>query len=263
MHTQGPLLTRQRLLRRVAVVTGGASGIGRAISHALAREGAAVVVADLDEAGAARVAAEIVETGERATSCTCNVSRPADAEQAMQSAVDAFGSLDILVNNAGYCQVKQFMDIDVDEFDRMFAVHVRGTFLCGQAAGRRMIEQGRGRIINIVSGGGQGASPYTSHYQAAKSAQASLGRSMALAFTAYGITVNNISPGLVVTPLWDKLDADYRTALGKTAEQEIAERLKHSPPGRTIEPHEIAHAVVFLSLDESSAINGQTITVAG
>jgi meso-butanediol dehydrogenase / (S,S)-butanediol dehydrogenase / diacetyl reductase len=252
-----------RLTRRVALITGGASGIGRAISLAFGAEGAAVVIGDLDEAGARRVADDIVGAGGRASAIRVDVTQSTEVGEFVQHAIDRFGRADVLVNNAGYCQVKPILEITDEELDRMYAVHVRGTFLCSQVVARTMIANRHGRIINIVSGGGSGASPMTSHYQSAKAAQASLGRSMALAFGQYGITVNNVSPGLVQTPLWEKLDADYQRSLGKTAAQEIAERNARNPLGRSIDADEIARVVIFLALDESAAINGQVINVTG
>jgi NAD(P)-dependent dehydrogenase (short-subunit alcohol dehydrogenase family) len=251
------------LSHRVAIVTGGASGIGRAIALSLAAEGAAVVIGDLDEAGARRVADEITSGGGRADAIRTDVGRAEDAQALVEHAVARFGQLDILVNSAGYCQVRSILEITPDEFDRMYAVHARGTFLCSQAAVRAMLPRRHGRIVNIVSGGGQGASPWTSHYQSAKAAQASIGRAMALAFGEHGITVNSVSPGLVVTPLWRALEPDYQHARGKSAEQEIADRLAQNPLHRPIEPEEIARVVVFLVADESAAITGQVVNVTG
>jgi NAD(P)-dependent dehydrogenase (short-subunit alcohol dehydrogenase family) len=251
------------LSHRVAIVTGGASGIGQAVALALAAAGAAVVIGDLDEAGARRVADEIASGRGRADAIRVDVGRDEDAGALVERAIERFGQVDILVNNAGYCQVKPILEITPDEFDRMYAVHARGTFLCSQAAARAMLPRRHGRIINIVSGGGQGASAWTSHYQSAKAAQASIGRAMALAFGEHGITVNNVSPGLVVTPLWRALEPDYQHTHGKSAEQEIVERLERNPLHRPIESQEIARVVVFLALDESAAITGQVVNVTG
>jgi NAD(P)-dependent dehydrogenase (short-subunit alcohol dehydrogenase family) len=251
-----------RLDGQAAIVTGAGSGIGKAIAAALAAEGATVAVADLDGDRAAEAAAEI---GERAHSVRADVTSAEEVDALVREVVARHGRIDVLVNNAGYCQVKPFLELTEDEVRRMWEVHALGTFLCSRAALPHMLARRYGRILNVVSGdGGYGASPWTSHYQAAKSAQTSLGRSMAAAFGAEGVTVNCVSPGLVVTPLWDGIDADYRATFGRTAAQEIEERLadrQSYPLGRAVEPAEVARLVVFLALPESAALNGEVINL--
>jgi NAD(P)-dependent dehydrogenase (short-subunit alcohol dehydrogenase family) len=254
-----------RLGGQAAVVTGAASGIGRAIAEALAAEGAAVAVCDRDGGLATEVAAGIEAAGGHAAAVEADVTRADEVEALVRGVVERHGRLDVLVNSAGYCQVKPFLDLTEEDMRRMWEVHALGTFLCSRAALPAMLERRYGRIVNVVSGpNGYGVSPWTTHYQAAKSAQTSVGRSLAAAFGAEGLTVNCVSPGLVVTPLWDRLDADYRATFGRTAAEEIDQRLSDResfPLGRPVEPAEVARVVTFLALPESGAINGEVINL--
>jgi 3-oxoacyl-[acyl-carrier protein] reductase len=254
-----------RLDDRVVIVTGGGSGIGRAIARRLAAEGAIAVIGDVDEAGAAETAALVGADGGIAHAVRADVTDAGDVSSLVDGAAERLGRLDVLVNNAGVCRVAPFSLLTASDFEAMWRVHALGTFLCSQAAARHMVAARFGRIVNVVSGpGGYGASPVTAHYQAAKSAQTSLGRSLALAFAADGITVNSVSPGTVVTPLWERMDADYRLHLGRSAEDEIAARLADPssfPLGRPPTPEEIADLVAFLALPTSGAITGAVIDV--
>jgi NAD(P)-dependent dehydrogenase (short-subunit alcohol dehydrogenase family) len=254
-----------RLLERVAIVTGGGSGIGRAIAQLLAAEGATVVVGDVDEAGAAETAALVGAGGGTAEAVRADVSDAEDVASLVDGAAERHGRVDVLVNNAGICRVVPFRLLTASDLETMWRVHALGTFFCSQAAARHMVAAGYGRIVNVVSGpGGYGASTVTAHYQAAKSAQTSLGRSLALALAADGVTVNSVSPGTVVTPLWERMDADYRRHLGRSSEDEIAARLADRgsfPLGRAPTPEEIADLVVFLALPTSGAITGVVVDV--
>jgi NAD(P)-dependent dehydrogenase (short-subunit alcohol dehydrogenase family) len=255
-----------RLLEgRVAIVTGGGSGIGRAIARRLASDGAIAVIGDIDDAGAAESAALVAGAGGTAHALRADITDAGDVAALVDGTTERFGRLDVLVNNAGVCRVTPFAALTAADLEAMWRVHALGTFLCSQAAARHMTAAGFGRIVNVVSGpGGYGASPVTAHYQAAKSAQTSLGRSMALALATGGVTVNSISPGTVVTPLWERMDADYRLHLGRSAEDEIAARLSDPasfPLGRPPTPEEIADLVAYLVLPTSGAITGAVIDV--
>jgi NAD(P)-dependent dehydrogenase (short-subunit alcohol dehydrogenase family) len=254
-----------RLAGHVAIVTGGGSGIGRAIALMLAAEGAFVAIGDVNEAGAAETAALADAAGGTASAQRADVTDPAEVAGLVDAAAERHGRVDVLVNNAGICNIAPVAVLTADDMESMWRVHALGTFLCSQTAARHMAARGYGRIVNVVSGpGGYGASTVTAHYQAAKSAQTSLGRSMALAFAADGITVNNVSPGTVVTPLWEQMDAGFREHLGRTSEDEIASRLAdrlNFPLGRPPTPEEIADIVTFLALPTSGAITGAVIDV--
>jgi NAD(P)-dependent dehydrogenase (short-subunit alcohol dehydrogenase family) len=254
-----------RLAGQAAIVTGGGSGIGRAVCAALALEGAHVVVADLDEAGARTTEAEVAAAGGDALAEPVDVTSAADVEAVVARTAARQGRIDVLVCCAGICRVRPLLELEEAELLEMWRVHALGTFLAAKAAAARMLERRYGRIVALVSGpGGYGASAWTAHYQSAKSAQTSLARSLALSLAPHGITVNCVSPGLVVTPLWERMDADFRSALGKSAQQEIADRLadrSSHPLGRAVEPDEVARTVVFLCLPGSGALNGEVLNL--
>lgn len=251
-----------RLEGSVALVVGGAGGIGASVAHALAAEHAVVVVVDLDEDRAAAVAAELPPSRQPHESAALDVSDPQAVDALVDELVGRRGRLDVLVCSAGTCRVRPILELDPEEVREMWEVHALGTFLCIRAAARHMRARRYGRVVVLVSGpGGYGASALTGHYQAAKSAQTSIARSMALELGPDGITVNCVSPGLVETDLWENLDADYR-ALGTSSKAVIESRLADRtsyPLGRSVRPDEVAHLVVFLALAESGAINGEVI----
>lgn len=254
-----------RLAGQAAIVTGGGSGIGRAIAMGLAGEGAAVTVADIAEDDAQAVAAEITAAGGTADAALTDVTSARDVERLAAGVLERRGRIDVLVACAGVCRVRPILELSEEEVVAMWRVHALGTFLCAKAVAPTMIEQGYGRIVAVVSGqDGYGASPWTAHYQSAKSAQTTFARSLALALAEHGVTVNCISPGLVVTPLWDGLNTDYQQVFGRSAQQEIAGRLADRssfPRGRPTDPEEVAHAAVFLCLPESGAINGEVLNL--
>src|SRR5438093_1036648 len=177
---------------QVAVVTGGARGIGRAISLRLAREGAALVVGDLGRDGAEAVAAEIVAAGGRALGLRADVTDRTDADRLVDAAVSSFGGLDLLVNNAGILLVAPLLETDEELWDRTFEVNVKGMLFCSQAAARRMIAQGRGgRIINAASGAAKfGPALPIGAYATSKHAVLGLTRCLAVELAPHGILVN-------------------------------------------------------------------------
>lgn len=252
-----------RLTEQVALVTGAGSGIGRAIAHALADEGAHVVVSDVAFDSAERVAGEIASRGGSAGARALDVTDARQAGQLVEETIARQGRIDVLVNNAGVCTVRPLLELTEDDFTRMWRVHALGTFLVSRLVAPHMVERGYGRIVSVVSGdGGFGASPITAHYQSAKSAQSSFTRSLAVALGPHGVTANCISPALVVTPLWEGLDEDYRRTAGRSVEVEIEARLADrlsQPLGRATEPEEVAALVVYLVLPATATVTGQVI----
>jgi 3-oxoacyl-[acyl-carrier protein] reductase len=236
-----------------ALVTGGASGIGRAIAIALAKEGAAVALVDLaDPAKSASTAAAIEQTGGRAFALRADVADEAQVLALFAEAVPRLGGLDTLVNSAGILFEKPLLETSVAEFDRLIAVNLRGTFLVGREALRVMARQRRGRVINIASELAYLGCERMSVYCASKGAVVSLTRSWAREF-APGILVNAIAPGPTDTPM---LTTDYMEAATVASSGNV-------PLGRIGRPEEIAAAAVFLASPANSYMTGQCISPNG
>ena len=233
---------------KVAIVTGAGSGIGRATALRLAADGYAVVVNDLAPASAEDTAAAISAAGGRAAAIAGDVADEADVARLEQATRAAFGPCSLLVNNAGIVQQAHFVDLAVADFDRMFAVHVRGTFLCIRAVLPAMLAAGHGVIVNIASQLGQIGGIELTHYSAAKAAIIGLTKSLAREVSKQGVRVNAVAPGPINTPLVSNLSEAWRRA--KAAEL---------PLGRFGEPAEVAAAVAFLASDQASLFVGQTL----
>ena len=254
----------EKLAGKVAVITGAARGIGRAIALQLVQDGAAVVVGDLNLEGATAVAAEITAAGGRATAVGMDVTAAPGPAQAVAQAVAQFGRLDVMVANAGIIHVKPLVELDVNDWDRMFAVNVRGVFLSFQAAARQMIAQGGGgRLLATSSIAAKMGSPFQSHYQASKSAVVGLVRSAAWELGQHGITVNCYCPGVVDTDMWHYIDRERGQLLGRNQGELFKEMAQRSPLGRTEVPEDVAPLVSFLASDDSRFITGQAINVCG
>ena len=233
---------------RITLVTGAGSGIGRAIAEKLARDGERVVVNDLNAATADEVIARIKESGGEATTAPGDVSDPQSVEQIMAAVREAYGSPEILVNNAGFLQQKRFIDLTVEDFDRMIAVHLRGTFLCTRAVLPEMLSRGSGIIVNVASQLGQIGGIELCHYSSAKAGIIGLTKSLAREVSAQGVRVNAVAPGPINTELVLGLSEEWRNA--KAAEL---------PLGRFGEPWEVAETVAFLVSDGAALYVGQTL----
>ncbi len=233
---------------RVSLVTGAGSGIGRAIAEKLAKEGERVVVNDLKEANASEVVARIKESGGEASGVPGDVSDPEAVGRIVGAAREAFGPVEILVNNAGYGQQKPFVDLTVEDFDRMIGVHLRGTFLCTSAVLPDMLSKGRGVIVNVASQLGQIGGVELCHYSAAKAGIIGLTKSLAREVSARGVRVNAVAPGPINTELVLGLSEEWRQ--NKAAEL---------PLGRFGEPWEVAETVSFLASDGAALYVGQTL----
>jgi len=244
-----------RLENRVAVVTGAARGIGRAVALRYAREGADVVVVALQDQGAAEaVRNEVQAQGRRALVCMADVARRSQVEEMVRASVERFGRIDILVNNAGIIHPTPFMELPEEQWDRVLAVHLKGTFNCTQVVAKAMREKGYGRIINVTAPAALRATDAVADYAAAKGGIMALTKSAARELAPYGITVNCVLP-VAETRMTDAL-RDFRGSTGKKEDTRF-------PLGRYPTMEEVAEAFVFFALESSRAITGQVLAVDG
>jgi len=247
-----------RLSGRVALVTGAGRGIGAATAKRLAEDGARLILADLDVEGCERGAAEINTLGSEAVAVRCDVSSEADAQQAVDAAIKAFGQLDILVNNAGILRDNLLFKMSEDDWDKVLDVHLKGAFLCSRAAQKPMVERKYGRIVNLSSTSALGNRGQV-NYSAAKAGMQGLTRTLAIELGPFGITANAVAPGFIDT------DMTRATAqrMGVTPEQFQQAAIPHIPPRRVGQPSEVASVVAFLVSDDASYVSGQVIYIAG
>ncbi len=246
-----------RLENKVAIITGGGSGIGETAARLFSKEGAAVMLADINLQAARDVASSINAEGGRAAAIETDVTTGASAEQMVRATLENFGRVDILFNNAGNEAFGTVIDTDEATWDKIFAVHVRGAFLCSKHAVPAMIEGKRGgAVINVSSVAGLIGLMKMSAYCAAKGAIIALTRQMAVDFAPHGIRVNCIAPGTTMTPLGKRL-------IQNDTPEMLERRLSRYPMHRFGEPEEIARAVLFLASDDSSYATGMCLTVDG
>jgi NAD(P)-dependent dehydrogenase (short-subunit alcohol dehydrogenase family) len=240
---------------KVAIITGAARGIGRACAERFAREGAKIVVADIDQARGQETASALSDGGTESLFVACDVGDSDQVAALIAASEDAFGGIDVLVNSAGILQNIDFLDVTEQDFDRVLRVNLKGPLLVGQAVARQMIDQGRGgAIVNLSSVGALLAAPFQAAYNISKGGVAQLTRVMALSLAPHGIRVNAIGPGTIGTEMTNELLAD---------EALRSRILSRTPLGRVGEPAEVAAIAVFLASDEASYITGQTVYCDG
>ena len=246
---------------RVAVVTGGARGIGAAICERYAEEGALVVVADILEEEATAVAGAI---GRGAFAFGLDVTRRASIDALVETVAARAGRIDILVNNAAVFDMAPLLEIAEESYDRQFAVNVKGLLFTLQAVAAQMVRQGRGgKIINFSSQAGRRGEPLVAVYCASKAAVISLTQSAGLSLIKHGINVNAIAPGVVDTPMWDRVDSLF-ARYEKLAPGEKRRQVGAAVPyGRMGVPADIAGAAVFLASADADYIVAQTLNVDG
>ncbi len=242
-----------RLAGKVALVTGGGSGIGRGIAIRFAEEGADVAVADLNLAGAEETASEARKLGARPLALEADVTSKADCERIVQATVSSLGTLDIFVANAGIGRGGSFLEMPEDDWDAVIRTNLTGVFLSCQAAAKQMVAHRHGgRIICIASVAAVRPSPYMAPYHASKAAVKMLTEVMALELAEHRITVNAIGPGVINTPLAAPLVEAIR-ASGREA----------APLGRVGEPKDVADGALFLASDEADYVTGHLLFVDG
>ena len=236
---------------KVAIITGGGRGIGRAYALALAEEGAFIVIADIDLGSAENVAAEVEAIGRRAIAIKTDVTNIEDVDQMVQKTLDTFNKIDILVNNAGTAQFVPTVELAKADWDRVIDINLTGELLCAQAVGRQMIKQKSGKIINISSTAAHRGLSGLAAYCASKGGIVALTRALAVEWADYNVNVNSVSPGSTVTPM--------TVGTGLDVEKEI----RRTPLARINKPEDIVGAVLFLASSASDNITGQDIIVDG
>jgi NAD(P)-dependent dehydrogenase (short-subunit alcohol dehydrogenase family) len=247
-----------RLSGKRALITGAASGIGRATALLFAREGAAVAVVDVDEMGGQAVVQTILDEGGQAIFVRCDVTRAADCQRAVQETVDRLGGLDILFNNAGIIRRATVIDTTEEEWERVMAVNVKSIFLLGKYAVPAMTQSGGGAIVNTASGWGLVGGRNAVSYCASKGAVVNMTRAMALDHGAQNIRVNCVCPGDTDTPM---LRSEAQQ-LGESEEAFLAEAADR-PLQRIGRPEDIARAVLYLASEDSAFVTGTALVVDG
>ena len=254
-----------KLSDRLALITGGGRGIGRAVALAFAREGARVAVLARTAAEVRRVAEEIKEEcGTQTAHTVCDVSDARDVERAFREISELFGrEPDIIVNNAGIAESAPLTKTDDELWRRHIEVNLSGTFYFMRAALPTMIERGWGRIINVASIAGKTGAPYIAAYSASKHGVIGLTRSAALEVASKGVTVNAICPGYVETDMTTRAIENIAARTGRSAEEAVEALRQMSPQNRLVTPEEVAALALLLASDDARGITGQAINIDG
>ena len=254
-----------RLKDKLAIVTGAGAGMGKTIATRLCGEGACVVVADINEDAINTTLGELAAAGHKASGHKVDVSNRNQLKDMMTAIVEQYGQIDILVSNAGVTRHRPFLELNDEHWDAVLAVDLKGVFYCAQAAAPHMIKRRYGKILNISSISGTGASSHAAggsqagnaNYASAKAGVIQLTKTLARELGPHGINVNSVAPGFVLTPM----TATSRSP--KEVEEHIEARKKMAVLNRPGKPEDIANAVLFLVSDEASFITGHTLYVDG
>lgn len=245
-----------KLVQKVAVITGGARGIGRQMAIAFAAEGADIVIGDILEMDA--TAQEVVKLGRKVITVAVDVSKKAEVERFIGDAIKSFKKVDILVNNAGIVHRANLLEMTEDDLDRIFNVNLKGTLFCTQAVANHMMEKKYGKIINMASIAGTiGFVPKLGGYAASKAGIVQLTKFFAVELGCYGINVNAIAPALIIT------DITYVQRSKEEVNQMIEEGKKRTALGKAGSSQDIANLALFLASDDSSFITGEVISCNG
>lgn len=248
----------KRLDGRVALVTGGSRGIGKATARRFAAEGARVCIMDIDAGAVEAAAVELAGEGFPVFAVAGDVSDERDMNGAVDETVDRFGQLDILVNNAGVIRDNLIHKMSVDDWDTVMRVHLRGSFLASRAAQRHMVDRGYGRIVNVSSTSALG-NRGQANYAAAKAGLQGFTKTLAIELGRFGITVNSVAPGFIVT----EMTRATAERVGVPFDDFMEARAKETPVRRVGQPEDIAAALLFFASEEAGFVTGQVLYVAG
>jgi 3-oxoacyl-[acyl-carrier protein] reductase len=243
----------ERLKNRVAIVTGAGQGIGRALALGFAREGAKVVVADVNEENAASVKSEVKALGGTALAACTDVSNEDSVQTLVDKSLREFGKLDVLINNAGIFPVSSVEEMKEEDWDRVIGTNLVGAFLCSKAVAGKFLQQGSGRIISMTSGRAFQGAKNAAHYASSKAGIIGFSKSLALELAPRQITVNVICPGIT----------DTAQPRGHQSEEQIYAQAQKIPLGRIGQPEDLVGTAVFLASDAAAFITGQTVIVNG
>jgi NAD(P)-dependent dehydrogenase (short-subunit alcohol dehydrogenase family) len=248
---------------KVALVTGGGSGIGRGICLRFARDHADVVVNDIDIKSIKKVSREVKSLGAKSLGICADVSLKPLVEEMVSRIIKKWKKIDILVNCAGIARISPLIETTEEEFDRVYEVNLKGTFLCTQIVAKHMIKQGEGKIINISSLAGRRPAEFLAAYGASKFGVIGLTQTTALELAKYGITCNAVAPGFIDTPLSTLRDQREAEIRGVKKIDTLARGVKNVALGRAGTAEDIAKVVSFLAGPDADYVNGQTINVCG
>ena len=245
-----------RLNDRIALITGGGSGLGKAMSLLFAEEGADIAIADIDSSSAEKTAREVREIGRRAIAIRADIAESKDVDMMTDSVLSNLGDIHILVNNAGIVgEIVPTIESSIEIWDKVTRVHLRGTYLCCRQVGNWMVSRKAGKILNMGSVAGIGGMPMRADYGPAKAGIIYMTRALAVEWAKYNINVNCLAPGYIMTPMAAKLIKE-----GKINEEPINKR---TPLGRMGRPDDVAKAALFLVSDDANYITGVTLPVDG
>jgi meso-butanediol dehydrogenase / (S,S)-butanediol dehydrogenase / diacetyl reductase len=248
---------------QVAIVTGAGRGIGRATALELARLGADIVIAELDQNGADGTAKLVKDLGRRAAVIPTDVTKRAELKAMAERTQSQFGRIDILVNNAGIYRAAATLDVTEEHWDAIMTINAKAVFFASQAVLPAMIAAKRGSIVSLASMAGKIGSKTNLPYNASKAAVVSMTKSLALAHAADGIRVNCVCPGFVETDMWQMVARDQSKLLGMTPDEFTRAREKSVPLGRMEKPQDVANVIAFLCTDRAGYMTGQALSVDG